>query len=151
DVANMTVFILYTVFCFFISMLGVKWWLSMPLKGLGLILIIDSLFMAAPMLSRRWIEQLLVGMAFNLNALFAPQWYEITPLFHSVLFLLLIWMLNYLLHYWFIVMKRVCVFVLLTSVYLCLFDTFTPYEADAAIVRTFIVSFVALAMSNFFK
>jgi len=151
DVTNMSVFILYTVFCFLISMLGVKWWLSMPLKGLGLIFIIDSLYMAAPVLSRTWIEQLLLEVGYNLNALITQQWYDLTPLFRSVLFLLLIWMLSYLLHYWFIVMKQVFVFVLLTFVYLSLLDTFTVYEANAAIVRTFIVSFVALGMSNFYK
>ncbi|TFJ92651.1 transglutaminase TgpA family protein [Lentibacillus salicampi] len=151
DVTNMTVFMLYTVFCFFISILGVKWWLSMPLKGFGLLLIIDSLFMAVPMLSRRWFEQLWLEVGFNLNALVAQQWYELTPLFRSVLFLLLIWMLSYLLHYWFIVRTRVLVFILLTFVYISLLDTFTVYEADGAIIRTFVVSFVALGMSNLFK
>lgn len=151
NVTNMTVFILYTLFCFFISMLGVTWWLSIPLKWFGLILIIDSLFMTPPMLSRMWFEQLLVEIGFNLNALFAQQWYELTPLFRSMLFLLLIWMLSYLLYYWFIVMKRTFIFILLTFVYLSLLDTFSAYEADAAIVRTFIVSFVVLGMSNFSK
>ncbi|SFB14405.1 Transglutaminase-like enzyme, putative cysteine protease [Lentibacillus halodurans] len=151
DVTNMTVFIIYTLFCFFISMLGVKWWLSMPLKGFGLLFVIDSLFMAPPMLSRMWVEQLLAELGFNLNALFAQQWYEMTPLFRSVLFLLLIWMLSYLLYYWFIVMKRIFIFILLTFIYLSLLDTFTVYDANAAIVRTFIVSFTALGMSNFFK
>ncbi|GGJ97517.1 hypothetical protein GCM10007063_19820 [Lentibacillus kapialis] len=151
DVANMTVFLLYTVFCFFISMLSVKWWLSMPLKGLGLIFIIDSLYMTAPLLSRTWVEQLLFEIGYNVNALITQQWYDLTPLFRSVLFLLLIWMLSYLLHYWFVVMKRVFVFVLLTFVYLSLLDTFTIYEAGGAIVRTFVVSFVALGLSNLYR
>ncbi|QKY71453.1 transglutaminase domain-containing protein [Lentibacillus sp. CBA3610] len=151
EVTNMVVFILYTLFCFLISLLGVKWWLSIPLKGFGLLFIIDSLFITPPLLSGMWFEQLLVEIGFNLNALFAQQWHELTPLFRSVLFLLLIWMLSYLLYYWFIVMKRIFIFVLLTFVYLSLLDTFTVYDAGAAIVRTFIVSFAALGMSNFFK
>ncbi|MFD1360876.1 transglutaminase domain-containing protein [Lentibacillus salinarum] len=151
DVSNMAVFILYALFCFFISLLGVTWWLSMPLKAFGLVFIIDSLFMTPSMLSKRWLEQLLVEIGFNINALFSQQWYELTPLFRSVLFLLLIWMLSYLLYYWFIIMKRVFVFVLLTFVYLGLLDTFTPYDADTAIVRTFIVSFAALGVLNFVK
>lgn len=151
DVANMTVFILYTLFCFIISLLGVRWWLSIPLKGFGLLFIINSLFLTPPLLSRMWFEHFLVEIGFNLNALFSQQWYELTPLFRSVLFLLLIWMLSYLLYYWFIVMKRVFVFALLTFGYLCLLDTFTVYDAGSAIVRTFIVSFAALGLSNFYK
>lgn len=151
EVTNMTVFILYTLFCFFISLLGVKWWLSMPLKGLGLIFILDSLFMTPTIFSITWVKQFLAEVGFNLNALFSQQWYELTPLFRSMLFLVLIWMLSYLLYYWFIVMKRVFVFALLTFIYVSLLDTFTPYEADGAIVRTFIVSFAALGLSNFSK
>ncbi|SFE25173.1 Transglutaminase-like superfamily protein [Lentibacillus persicus] len=151
EVTNMTVFILYTIYCFFISLLGIKWWLSIPLKGLGLLFIIDSLYMAPAILSVTWLTQFMAEVGFNINALFSQQWYALTPLFRSMLFLVLIWMLSYLLYYWFIVMKRVFIFSLLTFIYLSLLDTFTPYEANAAIVRTFIVSFAALGLSNFSK
>ncbi|SEQ81671.1 protein of unknown function [Virgibacillus subterraneus] len=151
DVNNLTVFILFTIFCFFISMLQIEWYISMPLKGFGLLFIINSLFLTHPLFSKLWFDQLFMEISFNINVLFSQQWYELTPLFRSVLFLLLIWLMSYLLHYWFIVMKRIFLFVLLTIIYITVLDTFTIYEADAAIVRTFIVSFVALGMTNFFK
>ncbi len=151
DVNNLTVFILFTMFCFFISMLQIQWYISMPLKGFGLLFIINSLFLIHPLFSRLWFDQVFMELSFNINVLFSQQWYELTPLFRSVLFLLLIWLMSYLLHYWFIVMKRIFLFVLLTIIYITVLDTFTIYEADAAIVRTFVVSFVALGMTNFFK
>lgn len=123
----------------------------MPLKGFGLLFIISSLFLIHPFLSELWFQQLFMEIAFNINALFSQQWYELTPLFRSVLFLLLIWLMSYLLHYWFIVMKRIFLFVMLTFIYLTVLDTFTAYDANVAIVRTFILSFVALGMTNFFK
>lgn len=151
DINNLTVFILFTVFCFFISILEVKWWVSMLLKGLGLVFIVNSLFFAESVLSELWFNQVFTEIGFNINALFSQQWYDLTPMFRSVLFLLLIWLMSYLLHYWFIVMKRIFFFVLLTFSYLTILDTFTVYDADMAIIRTFILSFIALGMTNFFK
>ncbi|GAA0598887.1 DUF4129 domain-containing transglutaminase family protein [Virgibacillus siamensis] len=151
DVNNLTVFILYTLFCFFVSILQLHWLLSMSLKGVGLIFIIDSLFMTGTPLSKPWVTQLFTEIGYNINALFSEQWYELTPLFRSVLFLILIWLMSYLLQYWFIIMKRIFLFILLTFIYLTVLDTFTVYEADTAIVRTFIVSFIALGMTSLFK
>ncbi|RYG73124.1 DUF4129 domain-containing protein [Lentibacillus lipolyticus] len=151
EVTNLAVFIVYTLFCFVISMLHVKWWFSVPLKGIGMLVIIDALYMPGALFGKQWLDYLMKQISYNGNALFSQHWYELTPMFRSVLFLLLIWMLSYLLYYWFIVMKRVFVFVLLSFIYLSVLDTFTVYDADAAIVRTFIVSFAALGMSNFYK
>src|SRR5699024_5666691 len=79
------------------------------------------------------------------------QWYEVTPLFRSVLFLLLIWLLSYLIHYWFVVSKRIFLFMLLTFIYLTVLNTFTDYDAGLAVIRTFMIAFIALGMANFFK
>ncbi|MFC4559434.1 transglutaminase domain-containing protein [Virgibacillus kekensis] len=151
DVTNLTVFILFTLFCFLISMLEIKWWLSMALKGFGLVFIIHSLFLVYPFLSKPWVTQLFTEIGFNVNVLINQEWYELTPMFRSILFLILIWLMSYLLHYWFIVMKKIFLFVILTFIYLTVLDTFTAYDADTAIVRTFIFSFVALGITNFFK
>lgn len=151
DVNNITVFILYTLFCFFISILQLHWLLSMSLKTVGLFFIIDSLFLIGTPLSKPWATQLFTEIGFNISALFSQQWYELTPMFRSILFLVLIWLMSYLLQYWFIVMKRIFLFVLLTFIYLTVLDTFTIYDADAAIVRTFVVSFIALGMTSLFK
>ncbi|GAB4074507.1 DUF4129 domain-containing transglutaminase family protein [Barrientosiimonas marina] len=148
DVRNMTVFLVYAIFCFAIAMLRLRWWLSMPLKGMGLVLILDSLFLEPSLFSSAWLNQAVSEISLNLNALMAQHWGALTPLFRSLLFLLLIWMLSYLLYYWFIVMQRVFLFVVMTVVYLSLLDTFTPYDADAAIVRTLIVSFIALGVGH---
>lgn len=151
DVNNLTIFILYTLFCFLLSMLQIRWWISMILKGFGSVFIIHSLFLTSPLLSKQWINQLLTELAFNINALVTQQWYELTPLFRSVLFLLLIWLMSYLLYYWFIIMKRIFTFVVLTIIYIGILDTFTVYDANVAIVRIFVISFVAMGMTNFFK
>ncbi|MFD1038904.1 DUF4129 domain-containing transglutaminase family protein [Virgibacillus byunsanensis] len=151
ETSNINVFIIYTLFCFFISMLQINWILSFLLKGFGLLFIIDGIFFSQTFLSSLWFEQLYMDLSFNLNAIIFQQWYDLTPLFRSILFLLLIWLMSYLLYYWFVTMKQIFLFVFLTFIYIAVLDTFTMYEADMSIIRTFILSFVALGVTNFLK
>jgi len=148
---NLTVFIIYAIFCFCISMLQVNWMLSFLLKGSGLFIIIHQLFFNQSILSTLWVNQLFLELVFNIQSLFRRQWYEVTPLFRSALFLLLIWLLSYLIHYWFVVSKRIFLFMLLTFIYLTVLNTFTDYDAGLAVIRTFMIAFIALGMANFFK
>src|SRR5690625_371446 len=117
-------------------MLQVNWMLSFILKGSGLFIIIHQLFFNQSILSTLWVNQLFAEFVFNIQSLFRQQWYEVTPLFRSVLFLLLIWLLSYLIHYWFVVAKQIFLFMLLTFIYLTVLNTFTDYDAGLAVVRS---------------
>lgn len=151
DTGDLAVFIMYALFCFFISVLQIRWWLSFLIKGAGMLFIINGLFFTQSFLSKIWFDQLFMELSRNMNALFSQEWYDVTALFRSVLFLVLIWLMSYLLYYWFVVMKRIFLFILLTFVYLTVLDTFTVYDASLAIIRTFIIAFVALGMANLFR
>src|SRR5690606_22104194 len=100
-------------------------------------------------LSREWFNRLAMELMINIDILVSQNWYYLSPLFRSFLFLLLIWLMSYLLHYWFVQMKRIFLFIFLTFVYITVLDTFTMYDATFAIIRIFVISLVALAMSNF--
>ncbi|CDQ41695.1 MULTISPECIES: transglutaminase TgpA family protein [Virgibacillus] len=151
DTHNLTVFVIYSAFCFVISLFQIKWWLSFILKGVALLFIVNHLFFETTFLSPNWMEQLFLDIGFNMDAVLSQAWYQLTPMFRSVLFLLLIWLMSYLLHYWFVVMKKILLFVLLTFVYLAILDTFTVYNGALAIIRAFIISFIALGVANFSK
>ncbi|WP_223805905.1 transglutaminase-like domain-containing protein [Ornithinibacillus gellani] len=151
DNTDLRVFLIYTLFCFAISMLEVKGWLSMLLKAGGMLLIIHGLYIMYPLFSSGWFQELYAEAAYNIEALLSQHWYQFTPMFQSVLFLLLIWLMSYLIHYWFIYAKRIFLFVVLTFSYIAVLDTFTTYDGTMAIIRTFVIAFVALGMSNFFK
>src|SRR5690625_974541 len=101
DTSNITVFILYTLFCFFISALNVTWWLSFFAKGMGTLFVINGLFFDASILNPQWLKQLWVDLFTNMTYLIDQDWYHLTPLFRSILFLILIWLMSYLLYYWF--------------------------------------------------
>ncbi|RDW20179.1 hypothetical protein CWR48_05595 [Oceanobacillus arenosus] len=151
DTESLTVFIIYSLFCFFISIFQLKWWLSFLLKGLAMVFILNGLYFDEPILSSLWYEQLVMEFTFNFEALFSQEWYALTPVFRSFLFLLLIWLMSYLLYYWFVQMKRIFLFVLLTIIYVAVLDTFTLYDGTMSIVRTFIISLLALGIANFMK
>lgn len=149
DTESIFIFIVYAVFCFFVSMINMQWWLSFLLKTFGLIFILNGLYFEVTLLSPAWFQRLFMEVAINADLLLQQEWYYLTPLFRSFLFLLLIWLMSYLLHYWFVQMKRVFLFIILTFIYIAVLDTFTLYDATNAIIRTFIVSLVSLAMVNF--
>ncbi|SDK37282.1 DUF4129 domain-containing transglutaminase family protein [Sediminibacillus albus] len=151
DTGSLTVFIIYAGFCFFISLLNLRWWLSMLLKLAGLLFILDGLFITETFFSKGWFHLVYLHIQFNADMISTQYWTQITPLFRSFLFLILLWLMSYLMYYWFVISKRIFLFVLLTFSYLTVLDTFTTYEADVAIVRAFAVSLIALGISNFYK
>lgn len=148
---GMTYILTYVVFCFLISLFQLKWWQSFILKGLGLFIVIHFLFFEVSLFNPLWIKTVLEDIKYNLSIFASQDWYEYTPLFRSGLFLILIWLMSYLIHYWFVVVKRVLLFIIMTFIYLSVLDTFTAYEASASIIRVFMFSFLALGIANFMK
>ncbi len=151
DTENITVFIIYAAFCFIISLLRLKWWLAFSVKGIALIIVIHSLYYDISLLNLTWFGSFVAEIVWNMQMIFQQQLHELTQIFRSFLFLILIWLMSYLLYYWFVQMKRFFIFILMTFVYVTVLDTFTVYDAGFAIVRTFIVSFIALGIANYVK
>ncbi|WP_339237078.1 transglutaminaseTgpA domain-containing protein [Oceanobacillus sp. FSL W7-1281] len=145
------VFVLFALYCFFISYFQLHWLISIPVKGLGLLFIIHMLYFETSFLDLNWAGEVLQEVMYNLELMISGNWYMLTTFFRSLLFLLLIWLMSYLLYYWFVRMKNIILFILLTFVYIGILDTFTVYEGAAAIVRIFIISFIALGMSSLSK
>ncbi|MRG87390.1 DUF4129 domain-containing transglutaminase family protein [Salinibacillus xinjiangensis] len=149
DTGNVLIFILYMSFCFFLTYMQIQWWITFPLKLLGLLFILDGLFFQEQFLSASWFQHLLFDIQYNFSVMSEQQWWEMTALFRSMLFLILLWLMSYLLYYWFVIAKRTLFFVLLTFIYLTVVDTFTVYDAKYAIIRTFLISMIILGLTNF--
>ncbi|MFG6120360.1 DUF4129 domain-containing transglutaminase family protein [Thalassobacillus sp. B23F22_16] len=149
DTQNITVFIIFAAFSFFISFLQVSWWLSMPLKLLGLVFILDGLFLYERLFSKEWFLIIYQQFAYNIDLILNQQWGDMTAFFRSFLFLVLLWLMSYLLYFWFVIAKRIFLFVLMTFFVITIMDTFTEYNGQWAIVRTFIIAMIALGVSSF--
>lgn len=149
DTGNVTAFILFAGFCFLLSVLGLSKWITVPLKLIAAVFILDGLFMNTTIGTPSWFQAFSMEIQYNIGLIENRVWTAFTPFFRTMLFLVLLWLMSYLLYYWFVIVKRVFLFVLLTFIYLTILDTFTAYQANGAIVRTFIISMFVLAISNF--
>src|SRR5690625_4363872 len=151
NIKNLSIFIIYAIFCFLIFVFNMRWWITMLIKGIGLLVIINVLFTNDPIWGDFSFQALYLELSMNITYLFSGNWYHITDIFRSILFLLLIWMISYLIYYWFIVMKRILLFVLLTFIYITLIDTFIFYDSSFSIVRIFIIFLLVLVISDIFR
>ncbi|SER62779.1 protein of unknown function [Gracilibacillus ureilyticus] len=151
DTGSMYVFIVYTAFCFAVSFFVKNGWLKFFLKAAGLIFVIDYLFLPKFFLSSESIAQLFEELQLNFQVIQHAAWNEMTPIFRSLLFLTLLWLMSYLLHYWFLIANKFFLFVVLTIFYLAILDTFTVYVATFAIVRTVLIAFIALGLSRYLQ
>ncbi|WP_017186758.1 transglutaminase TgpA family protein [Alkalibacillus haloalkaliphilus] len=148
DTGGTHLFIIYIVFCFVISLIQLPMWIAPFLKLAGLMFLLNYIFYEPSFFSLAWLGELLVDLQLSTQALLGQSWIELTPVFRTLLFLILLWMMSYLLYYWFVVVKRPFSFVLLTFVYVTALDTFTLYDGNVAIVRVFIFSVLILILAN---
>lgn len=151
EMTNINVFIIYAIFCFLISLFQVNWWLSALMKGSGLLLIINQLYFVSPFLSISWLQELSLEIEINFRLIMNQHWFHLSDSFRTLLCLLLIWLMSYLIYYWFVSMKRIFIFIMLTFIYLLLLDTFTLYDGRLSIIRLFFIAFIALGLTHMLK
>src|SRR5690625_1609135 len=58
EVNNLRIFIIYTLFCFLISLVQLKWYVSFLLKGSGLLFMINMLYYDHDLFNGAWLYQL---------------------------------------------------------------------------------------------
>src|SRR5699024_11316385 len=80
----MGLFIVFAGFCFLISLLEVRWWLSFILKGAGILFIIHVLFYEQSLLDIAWVHDFVIDILYNWQALTNQEWYELTAIFRSL-------------------------------------------------------------------
>lgn len=142
---------LFSLFCFSLSFLRVQTIVGVALKGIASFYLIYILYFQDVYAIFSWLPSFFEEMVFNISMFISGDWQDVTVLFRIVLIALLIWLMSYLLHYWFVTMKRVFFFFMLTVVYVSIFHTFQPYDAGMSIVRLVIVGIIALSLANTLK
>src|SRR5690625_4576057 len=80
EISYMTIFILFGGFCLLLSMLRVKWWVSALLKGIGIVLIIDKIYLKQFFLSRDWWKIIYNEITFNWSVFLDSSWYNFSSL-----------------------------------------------------------------------
>lgn len=151
ELTGIPILIMFSGWCFLISLLSIRWWLGLILKGAALIFALQKICYKGSFLEGSWVGRFSEELSNNLSVLFSGTWQNLNEMFRVLLILVLIWLMSYLLHYWFVLMKRVLLFVLATIVYVSLLSTFLDYDAKMAIVRIFIYSILAFGLANILK
>lgn len=151
DTANSIYFVVFVALCFLFYFLKLPFWLSAPLRLAIILSILHVLFFDGSIFNGGWLRRFYDDIVNNAQNISESKWWAMSDLFRSFLFLLLLWLMSYLIHYWLIQAKRLFAFFLLTIAYLAILDTFTAYSANQAIVRTVIIGFVILGSLQVFR
>ncbi|MFS0865324.1 DUF3488 and DUF4129 domain-containing transglutaminase family protein [Fredinandcohnia sp. 179-A 10B2 NHS] len=149
DTEEVSVFILFIAISFLLLFLQVRFLASALIKGLLIIFTMRYLYFDHALLDLTWVKAFIVDFITNIELLFQANWSQMTPIFRTFLFYILLWLMSYLLHYWYTQQKRILLFFVLTIVYITVLDTFSPYDAKFAIVRTVLIGFFMLGILQF--
>ncbi|WP_449538626.1 transglutaminaseTgpA domain-containing protein [Ferdinandcohnia sp. Marseille-Q9671] len=142
-------FILFIGICFLLLFLQVRFLLGGLIKSFFILYTIHNLYFKQNFLDASWVGELLIDFLNNFGLLFQANWWQMTPMFRTFLFFILLWLMSYLLHYWFTQQKRILLFFVLTITYITVLDTFSPYDAKGAIIRTVLIGFIMLGILQF--
>jgi transglutaminase-like putative cysteine protease len=146
DTENVYIFIVFIGVCFLLNYLRTRVMLSSFLKLFIILFMIHMLFFEGLFINIEWVKEFIVEITYNVSLLLNANWMEITPSFRTLLFFILLWLMSYLMFYWIILQKRIFLFLVLTIIYITVLDTFSPYDAKFAIVRTIIIGFSMLGI-----
>ncbi|MGY4691155.1 transglutaminase TgpA family protein [Salibacterium sp. K-3] len=149
DVTNtgyVPVFMAAAAFFFLVMFLQFPWWAGILLMTAGMLFSIHMIFLDYTLFAAHWWEALFHEVSTNVGYMLDGQWYGLSDMFRSLLFLLLLAIMSYLLYFWIVHARRVLFFFLFTVIYIGVMDTFFIYDGNMAAVRVFILGFVLLAL-----
>ncbi|MEK3856526.1 DUF4129 domain-containing transglutaminase family protein [Cytobacillus sp. FSL H8-0458] len=149
DTSNIIVFLVFLVLSLLLAFFGVSPVMSSAIKVLYILYELHYLYFEGSFFQFSWIAAFASDMWHNFGLLAERDWPAITNLFRSLLFFILLWLMTYLIQYWLINRRQIFIFFFMTLIYITVLDTFTPYTADAAIVRTVIAGFAVMGILTF--
>ncbi|MBM7663265.1 transglutaminase-like putative cysteine protease [Bacillus mesophilus] len=146
DTGNLTFFLYFVGLSYLLAYIKVPFLLSFSIKILYILYVLQHLFYEGSFFSLIWVKAFLASLGANLSYVVSASWWEMTNSFRSLLFFILLWLLAYLMEYWIVQLKKILTFFIMTITYLAILDTFTPYDADSAIVRMVVLGFLILGL-----
>ncbi|MBB5326334.1 transglutaminase-like putative cysteine protease [Anoxybacillus tepidamans] len=149
DTKNVDVFIGFVAFCLLLSFWRLPRWLAASFKLFYIFYALNALFFHVPFLSFRWLPLLVQDVVAHMTIIRHFRWLEMTNVFRSLLFFLLLWMMVYLVRYWLLIRRRIWLFYAMTLTYIAVLDTFTAFYGNGAIVRLVGVGFFLISWLHY--
>ncbi|USK55553.1 transglutaminaseTgpA domain-containing protein [Cytobacillus solani] len=151
DTSNIWVFLSFIFISLLLSFIGTPVIIGGCIKWVFIIAALDFLYIDEAFFQFKWVSVFITDFIESFQFVMARDWANLSNLFRSFLFFVLLWLMTYLIQYWLINRKQIFIFFFMTLVYITVLDTFTPYNAGWAIVRTVISGFAVLGMLTFFR
>jgi transglutaminase-like putative cysteine protease len=144
DTQNANVFIVFVGLCFLFMFLRIRASLVALINVSYIAYTLNALFFDVSFFSFRWLPLLVEDVINHVAIVRQARWFEVTNVFRSLLFFVLLWMMTYVVRYWLFVRKRLFVFYVATVAYVAILDTFTAFRGNGAIVRLVALGFLLL-------
>lgn len=151
DTANLSVFIVFLVLSLTLSYFNINIFVRNGIKLIYVLYTLNFLYYEGSFFRLKWVTLIVEELTSNMNSVFQGDWTALSDVFRSMLFFLLLGLMTYLLRYWLVNRKQIFVFFFMTLVYITVLDTFTPYEAKFAIVRTVAIGFAVMGILTFYR
>lgn len=148
---NLPIFIVFLILCFLLSYFKFPIPANLLIVSLYIIIMMNFYHFKSPGPGLFWPNEIFADLFFNLDLLFAQEWFYLTNSFRTLLLFILLGLTVYLLHYWVMIRKFAFFFVLITVTYLAILDTFTPFDAKFAIIRTFLFGLCGLGIIAYYR
>ncbi|MGF6952783.1 transglutaminase-like putative cysteine protease [Neobacillus sp. B4I6] len=149
ETEHIETFIIFLIISFALSFLHLKWIWQYLIKMIFILYSINRIHYDEGFFQFGWVKFLLTDVIDNIGLIAARDWNDLSNVFRTLLFFVLLWLMVYLIHYWLLNRKRIFIFYFMTLIYITVLDTFTPYSAKAAIVRTVVAGFAVMGMLTF--
>jgi len=144
-------FLGFLALALFLSYLQMKWTWQTIMKVGYIFVSINRFHYHEGLFHLNWLATFLTNAIYNTGLLVDRDWIHVSNEFRTFLLFLLLWLMVYLLQYWLLRRQSIFLFFLLTLIYVTVLDTFTPYSAKAAIVRTVVAGFTMTGMLAFYR
>lgn len=143
---SVTVFMVVSAAFFIVIYLRPPWWAIIGSVLLVILAGINTVFYEESLLQLSWLISLAAEVQTNAGYIVSGQWYALTDMFRSVLFMLLLAIMSYLIYFWVVQSRRILFFLTFTIIYIGIMDTFFEYDGMFAIIRTFVIGFLLLGL-----
>lgn len=146
DTNYLWIFLLFVTLSFLLALIRVKWWVTVPVKLIFIMWVIQYVYMDKVIFSKETALYLFKDILSNVPIIIGADWGNITNPFKTALFFLLLWMTTYLIRHWIEVKKSILLFYMMTVIFIAFIDTFSPYSADGSIFRIMVAGLLLLGL-----
>ncbi|MFJ8529995.1 DUF3488 and DUF4129 domain-containing transglutaminase family protein [Bacillus sp. NPDC094106] len=144
DMVRLNLFTGFIGICFVLSFFQVRFQIS--IKIVAILFMIHSVDYKGSFIHPAWLIEFLSDFSRNITLLFQANWWDLSKVFQTFLFFLVLWFLCFLILYWIIRQKRGLLFLTLTIIYITIFDISGLHDMNRAIIRTIITGFFMLSL-----